>query len=168
MKTQAPTVRVLVTHALSLCKRSMTSRSKRVDFLKQFVHKLLSDAGRLMIMEGMWHHDDIASMLLCRSISLWLFFLCQPVSKAKGFGSWVYQNFCIQNRLPGATPDATIEASIQGAAMGSSCEEFGFCIHLTQLKHMSSLRKKINNLYDMIWFHYQLNLLPFTLTEIHD
>ena len=70
VKTQAPTVRVLVTHALSLCKRSMTSRSKRVDFLKQFVHKLLSDAGRLMIMEGMWHHDDIASMLLCRSISL--------------------------------------------------------------------------------------------------
>ena len=81
VKAQAPTVRVLVTHALSLCKRSLTSRSKRVDFLKQFVHKLLSDAGRLAATEALWHHDDIASMLI------YLFFLCQPASKAKGLGS---------------------------------------------------------------------------------
>ena len=85
VKAQAPTIRVLVTHALSLCKRSATSRSKRVDFLKQFVHKLLSEAGRLMIMVGMRHHNE-ASVLL-RNPSLWFYFWCQPVCTAKGFGS---------------------------------------------------------------------------------
>lgn len=102
VKTQAPTVRVLVTHALSLCKRSMTSRSKRVDFLKQFVHKLLSDAGRLMIMEGMWHHDDIASMLLCRSISLWLFFCANlfPKQKVLGHGSTRISVYKIAFQVP--------------------------------------------------------------------
>ena len=38
-------MRILVVHALRLCQRANTSRSPRIAFLKQFITKLLVDAG---------------------------------------------------------------------------------------------------------------------------
>ena len=43
---EAANMRILVVHALRLCQRATSSRSPRITFLKQFITKLLVDAGR--------------------------------------------------------------------------------------------------------------------------
>jgi len=45
---EAPNLRILAVHSLRLCQRSASSRSVRVDFLKQFVEKLLQESGPLL------------------------------------------------------------------------------------------------------------------------
>ena len=49
MKCEAPTLRCVLVHALLLCKRSGSSRSARLRFLKQFMHKLMSDGGKQVV-----------------------------------------------------------------------------------------------------------------------
>ncbi len=50
VKEQAPIIRILVTHALKLCKRSESSRSKRIGFFKTFMHKMMVDQGKWEIL----------------------------------------------------------------------------------------------------------------------
>ena len=45
VKREAPNIRCILVHALLLCKRAESSRSQKIRFLKQFMHKLVADGG---------------------------------------------------------------------------------------------------------------------------
>ena len=52
VKCEAPTLRCVLVHSLPLRKRSESSRSAKVRFLKQFMHKLLSSEGKHAVLRG--------------------------------------------------------------------------------------------------------------------
>ena len=68
MKEQAPIIRILVTHALKLCKRSESSRSKRIGFFKTFMHKMMVDQGKWEILFDLFdlfgaHHRHVIGIV---------------------------------------------------------------------------------------------------------
>ena len=54
VKREAPNVRCILVHALLLCKRAESSRGIKIRFLKQFIHKLVTDEGNCGYLNHCW------------------------------------------------------------------------------------------------------------------
>lgn len=68
VKEQVPTIRILVTHALKLCKRSQSSRSRRIIFFKTFRHKQANEfaAACRAFIRG---YDKLARLCVQKNVS---------------------------------------------------------------------------------------------------
>lgn len=60
VKREAPNIRCILVHASLLCKRGESSRSQKIRFLKQFMHKLVTDGGNCnYLSRSVWHPYQI-------------------------------------------------------------------------------------------------------------